>query len=223
MTCSRESKRNGSPEWFFSKVIEWGTYHFRTFPWRQVNKPYSVFLSEVLLRRTTSKAVEPVFKKIIAKYPSVSSLLQAVNLEKDLRPIGLSKQRSLQMKQAAEFLMKNYDGKIPNTEEALLGIPGIGKYSSAAIVCFAYGKNVPMVDSNILRVTTRFRGETKLRVDDTLEFLSKAIGKNKAKLFNYGLLDLGALVCKPVRPLCFECPLNPACSYPFKPLKLSLV
>ena len=101
---------------------------------------------------------------------------------------------------------------MPASIEELLKIPGIGTYSASAIACFAFGRDVTIVDSNIRRIVKRFLGTPSMNDTGVMAFLNERGIPERTALFNYALLDLGALVCRPSRPNCSGCPLKEGCS-----------
>lgn len=202
-----------APNWLYRGVVEWSRGHLRDFPWRETTDPYRVFLAECLLKRTTSTAALRVYNRLLEKYPDISSLALAKDIEDDLRPVGLYRQRGKLILRAARYVVHDLGGSFPKAPGELAEIPGIGKYSASAIVSFAFGDPVPTVDSNVVRVLRRFRGENQLDLEDCSAFLASAINNNTGRRFNLAMIDLGSIVCRPVRPICSECPLATKCEY----------
>lgn len=212
MTSSEEDLDCAIWRWFFRELTVWGSENFREFDWRTSRMPYKIFLSEILLRRTTGRAVSRVFNKLVNRYPTLNDLSRLESLSEDLRPMGLGNQRSTQIKSAAKFILEKFGGEIPSEVESLLLVPGIGKYSARAISCFAFDKPVSIVDSNVRRVVSRFIGRSGVTDEQLYAFLDHAIrGETSSRAFNYAILDLGALICKPRHELCAECPLRENC------------
>ena len=134
-------------------------------------------------------------------------------LEEDLRPLGLQKQRRNALKQIAEIILSEYSGNIPSNEKMLLSLPHIGQYSTNAILCFNYGIRKPIVDVNVARVITRFFGipmPKDIRNEKLWELAEKLLPEKDFINYNYGLLDLGGLICKK-SPLCNSCFLDNIC------------
>ncbi|MGA2934664.1 MAG: hypothetical protein ABSD81_05865 [Methanomicrobiales archaeon] len=203
---------------FSRSVILWSRKHRRHFAWRSRRTPYRIFIAETILRRTTSKAAGRVFNKIIRKYPSIHRLARSSSeeLSEDLRPIGLYYQRSIGLIQAAKFIEERHCGNFPKTLEELLKVPHIGEYAARCILSFGMGDPVPVVDSNVIRVTSRvFRdilGEQP-SVKQVIEFLSGIIPQKDHQLLNYGLIDLGALVCTYRSCNSQKCPVSGICEF----------
>ena len=185
---------------FIRSLLKWSRNNCRHFEWRVQRTPYRVLIAETILRRTTSKAADRIFIYLIRKYPSIHQLAIASKKElaKDLKPIGLYHQRSTGLIQAAKFIEEIYSGVIPKSLYELIRVPHIGDYAASCILSFGMGVPVPVVDSNVIRVISRvFRDEVGARpsVKEVIKFLSDFIPQKDHDLFNYGIIDLGALIC----------------------------
>ncbi len=132
-------------------------------------------------------------------------------MEEAFKHLGLYKQRAKQLKQLAEAVIKRYGGQIPDKWKNLVNLPGIGIYLAGAILSFGYGKKAPVLDSNVTRLLSRLTGTKTKRYEDYLKILWKLVPNEQHDYFNYGLIDLGALVCHYKRPRCNECPLKDLC------------
>ncbi|MEM3467048.1 MAG: hypothetical protein QXO71_07285 [Candidatus Jordarchaeaceae archaeon] len=216
MNIELEKEVERKKEEIIRNLLKWGKENIRSFPWRKKRTPYAVLLAEVLLRRTTAKAVCRIYEPLIEKYPNVYSLSHAEvkDLEKMLSVVGYNKQRALILKEMAKFIISEYGGKIPNKKEELMNIPHIGNYIAGAILSLGYGIPSAMVDSNVQRIIGRVfsrtlptKGKRKAIVE-----VAEAIvpGKNH-ELFNFAMLDLGALICKYNEKICQKCPLSTIC------------
>jgi A/G-specific adenine glycosylase len=199
-------------------LLKWAKRNLRTFPWRQDVSPYRILVAEVLLKRTTSTAVERLFPSFVQAYPDISALAGA--RKKDLRQklvqLGYHKKRAEIFIEMARYIMKKYHGRIPKTQEELLDIPHIGDYTANAILSLAYGIPAAMVDCNVIRIITRVflkrlpeKTPQKI-VQEVADLLSP---KKDYQCYNYALLDLGALVCRSGTPKCKICPINRYCDY----------
>ena len=120
------------------------------------------------------------------------------------------------MKQLAGWLLSNHDGDIPDDLEGLLEVPGLGDYSATAILSFGYGVPAAVLDTNVERILLRVFGNTlPPRPPRTMlrEVAQKLLPKEGHREYNYGLLDLGRLICKYADPRCGECPLTSVCDF----------
>jgi len=195
------------------RVISWEKEHWVPYPWRVNRTPYKVLIAELLLKRTTRQAVLREFPKFIQRFPDFNAVFNApmVEVEEAFRHLGLYKQRAKQLKQLAEVIIKKYSGKIPDKWEDLVALPGIGVYLAGAVLSFGYGKKAPVLDSNVIRLLSRLTGIKVKRHEDYLKLLWKLIPDEEHDYFNYGLIDLGALICHYKQPRCESCPLKDFC------------
>lgn len=200
-------------EGFVKAVIDWEKEHWVEYPWRVNRSPYRVLVAELLLQRTTRKAVSRIYEAFLVKFPDINSIYSASlgELEEALRPIGLYKQRAVRMKEIAKAIVERFGGTIPCDFGALNSVYGVGPYIAGAVVSFGCGIRAPVVDSNVLRLLSRAFGIRDLK--GALEFLWGVVPEREHEVFNYGLIDLGAYVCTYRGPKCAECPLKPYCKY----------
>lgn len=199
-------------------LLKWYDKGRRILPWREDPQPYYVWLSEIMLQQTRVEAVKPYYDRFIQNVPDIQALaeMEEDKLVKLWEGLGYyNRVRNLQ--KAAKAIVKEYEGKMPSEYESLLELPGIGSYTAGAIASIAYGKAVPAVDGNVLRVLSRLRmdGEdilsqkTKTRVEKELR---EVIPANRPGDFNQALMELGAMVCLPNgEPKCGECPWETLC------------
>jgi A/G-specific adenine glycosylase len=205
---------------FVDRLLKWYALNKRTFIWREKKlTPYQVIILELMLQRTPAQRVEKVFEDFIRKFPDPITLHSASDneLESLLLTLGLQRRRRTLLKSLAGQLIKEYGGRVPVEREKLLSLPGVGLYVANAVMCYCYGKTRPLVDTNAARVLKRVFG-FKSRNDHSLEkhlwmFAEKILPKNDAKSFNWALIDLGSLVCKPTIPNCSECPMCDICKW----------
>ena len=199
-------------------LLDWYRQNRRDLPWRASRDPYPVLVSEIMLQQTRAETVKPYFHRFLATLPTVEALAGAdePTLLKLWEGLGYySRVRNLQ--KAARAVMEHHGGVIPADFEALLKLPGVGRYTAGAVASIAFGIPVPAVDGNVLRVLARLTG------DDT-DILSPAAKKtaeatlaplvpsDAAGDFTQSLIELGALVCTPGEPKCSECPLHLLCA-----------
>ena len=198
-------------------LLDWYENNRRDLPWRHTRDPYAILVSEIMLQQTRAETVKPYYHHFLSVLPTVEALADAdePTLLKLWEGLGYySRVRNLQ--RAARAVMENHGGVIPADFEALLALPGVGRYTAGAVASIAYDIPVPAVDGNVLRVLARLTG------DDT-DILSPAAKKTaEATLapivptpgagdFTQSLIELGALVCTPGEPKCSDCPLHLLC------------
>lgn len=186
-------------------------------PWRTTDDPWKILLSEMLLRKTTARQVAEVYPIIASKTPAELAEMPRQKLEEILEPLGIQKERSRLMKEVASIVQES-DKDIFRDREKLLSLPGIGQYSANAVLCFAYGKRVPALDRNMIRVLNRvFSFESKRSRPHTdphyWEFARSLVPAEAPDQYNWGILDIAARICRPRNPQCSECPLLQVCDY----------
>ena len=198
-------------------LLDWYHQNRRDLPWRESRDPYRVLVSEIMLQQTRAETVKPYFHRFLATLPTVEALANAdePTLLKLWEGLGYySRVRNLQ--KAAKAVIEHHGRVIPADFEALLTLPGVGRYTAGAVASIAYDIPVPAVDGNVLRVLARLTG------DDT-DILSPAAKKTAeenlaphvptpgAGDFTQSLIELGALICTPGEPRCSDCPLQLLC------------
>ncbi|MBR4907312.1 MAG: A/G-specific adenine glycosylase [Clostridia bacterium] len=202
---------------FVDLLQKWYPDHHRDLPWRKTRDPYAIWVSEIMLQQTRVAAVIPYYERFTSELPNVSALAAVPDDRLNLLWQGLGYySRARNLKRAAQIVCERYAGRMPDTYETLLSLPGIGSYTAGAIASIAYGERVPAVDGNVLRVYARVFNDpsdvsdpaVKTRVFDEL----KAVMPADPGTFNQALMELGALVCVPNgQPLCADCPLASVC------------
>jgi len=203
---------------FREKVVEFYKEYGRLFPWREIRDPYVVLVSELLLQKTTSQQVLSIFKQFFEKFPDWASLANAEerDIEAVIGKLGLRK-RARFLKEIATQVVNEFGGEVPRDYEKLLKLKGVGSYTANAVLAFAYNMCAPVVDTNVARVLRRYfglKGDKPAYADKELwEFANSIMPQKECREYNYGLIDLAALVCKPKDPLCSTCPLNKYCEH----------
>ena len=197
-------------------LLKWFRARARSLPWRDDPRPYYVWVSEIMLQQTRVTAVLPYFSRFITALPDIRALAAVDDdaLMKLWEGLGYYS-RARNLKKAAIQVVEKHGGKIPRDFDALLSLPGVGRYTAGAIASIAFGQRTPAVDGNVLRVVSRLtasrkdilRDATKRAVENALaEIMPKDAG-----LFNQAMMELGALVCLPRAAHCEECPLASLC------------
>lgn len=204
------------------KLIAWFNKNGRSFIWRDRSEPFVVLIAEILLKKTSANVVNRFLPRFLDRYGDVHALHNATlkELEEVIAPLGLSVQRGKQLKSLARALVQSYGGAIPSERDKLLQLPGIGEYIAGAVLSFAYKKPEAIVDTNVARIIIRFYGIEPSRYEarrspEVWEQASRLVNQDSecGHRINWALLDLGALICKPRRPKCDECPLKCDCTF----------
>jgi A/G-specific adenine glycosylase len=197
---------------FRAKLLAWYDEHKRDLPWRRSSDPYRIWLSEIMLQQTRVAAVTEHYERFLKRFPSIEKLASARESSVLAAWSGLGYYRRARMLHtAAKRITKYHDGKFPSTTEALRALPGIGRYTAAAVASIAFGEAVAVVDGNVERVLQRMIGKTCSGQEywDTAETL---LDRDRPGDFNQAMMELGATVCAPRQPLCRECPVRGFCA-----------
>lgn len=198
-------------------LVDWYDENKRDLPWRQTSDPYKIWISEIILQQTRVAQGMDYYIQFINRFPTVASLACANEEEvlKYWQGLGYySRARNLHA--AAQVIVTEFGGVFPSTYKDVLSLRGIGEYTAAAIVSFAWNMPYPVVDGNVFRVLSRLFGvDTPIdSVKGKKEFSDLAfmiMNPGNAQLHNQALMELGALVCTPQNPSCLDCPLINKC------------
>lgn len=206
-------------EIFATRIVDWYKKEGRSFPWRKTKNAFHILISEIMLQKTDSKKVLSVYPSFIKKYPTPKHLAQAnINtLKKEIHLLGI-RDRARRLKTTAKTILLLYGGKVPTDRTQLLGLLGVGDYIANAVLCFAFNKDVPILDSNVIRVIKRVfsveSAKNRARTDKGLwEFASSLIPRGKAVDYNRGILDFAATICTARSSNCPTCPVSDICDY----------
>lgn len=203
---------------FSAPLLTWYAKNKRDLPWRRdAHDPYRVWISETLLQQTQVTTVIPYYYRFLARFPTVNALAHA-RLDAVLKTwegAGYYA-RARNLHRAAREIVQRFDGRIPDTVDRLLTLPGVGRYTAGAIASIAFNRNAPILDANVTRVLCRYfnvRGNPKRTVvQKTLwELAEDLIPRGRAGQFNQAMMDLGATICTRRSPACTVCPLQVNC------------
>ncbi len=204
---------------FVKLILDWFKNNKREFSWRTLKlTPFQVLIAELMLQKTNASQVENIFPRFIEIYPNPESIvnLKEDDLAKLLQPLGLFNRRARDLKKTAEIIL-DLGNVIPSEKKDLMSLPGVGEYIANAVLCFAFSKKMPIIDANVGRVMKRifsFPVKSAPSRDKKLaERMEELIPDRYFKEFNYGILDMAALICIPRKPRCEECPLTDICDY----------
>jgi A/G-specific adenine glycosylase len=200
---------------FQQALLTWFDSHARDLPWRQNSDPYRIWVSEIMLQQTRVTAVLDYYARFLTLFPSVTALARAKEPDVLAAWSGLGYyRRARMMHQAAKVVVNEHHGIFPRTAEELRKLPGIGEYTSSAIASIAFGEPVAVVDGNVERVLLRVFSEDGSLAPQAKWFRDRAanlLDPRRPGDFNQSMMELGATVCLPQRPLCLHCPVQPFC------------
>lgn len=204
------------PGEFAPELLQWYGENARVLPWRDDPQPYKVWVSEIMLQQTRVEAVKPYFQRFMEVLPDLESLAQAEEqiLLKLWEGLGYYN-RARNLQKAAQQALSEYGG-LPSTAEELIRLPGIGPYTAGAVASIAFGRPVPAVDGNVLRVVARLMAyDGDISKDSVKKGVAEALVPSVVldpAAFNQAVMELGATVCLPNgAPKCGECPVRRLC------------
>lgn len=199
------------------KLLAWYERHARNLPWRNVRDPYAVWVSEIMLQQTRVETVIPYFRRWMERFPTVADLAAASEQEVLAVWEGLGYySRARNLHRAARIIMREYGGQLPRDLAALRRLPGVGRYTAAAIASMAFGMDVATLDGNLKRIFARL-----FNVEDAIDtpqgearlwaLAEEHLPRGRAGDYNQALMDLGATLCLPRAPRCLLCPVSEFC------------
>lgn len=207
--------------YFRGSLLSWFRESARVFPWREDRDPFHMLVAEKLLQQTAaSKQVVDTFVRFVREFPTPLTLARAHpgSLEALIEPLGF-RYRARELQALAAVLVSRFRGEIPRNERDLISLPGVGEYIARAVLSFGFGFDLAVVDINVARILFRFFAipspfpSNPARNPYLREMAQALLPAGRAREFNWAMLDLGALVCRPRKPRCFDCPLMNRCVF----------
>lgn len=196
-----------------AQLLKWGSASLRDLPWRRTNDPWRVFVSEVMLQQTSVARVLPKYEAFMDAFPTPGHLARA--------PLGDALQlwsglgyprRCRNLREAAIVIDQNFGGEMPRTLEEMLSLPGVGQYTSRAVLAFAYHVDVAVVDTNVSRVLSRLEGRP-MKAKELQQRADELMPTGLAWEWNQVMMDFGARHCTARTPQCTSCPLYKLCEW----------
>jgi A/G-specific adenine glycosylase len=209
-------------------LLNWYLTNSRDLPWRQTTDPYPIWLSEIILQQTRVLQGLPYYYKFIEAFPTVDALAKADENEVLILWQGLGYySRARNLLACAKTVAFTFHGVFPNHYNSLVKLPGIGKYTAAAIASFAFNEKVPAIDGNVIRVISRIIGiESRPYSPESNQLVQQIshqwIGQVSPARYNQAIMEFGALQCVPKNPNCNVCPIASFC-YAFQNKKVHLI
>lgn len=199
-------------------LLRWYRREGRDLPWRRVaDNPYAQLVAETMLQQTRVQTVIPYYRRFLRRFPNVRKLARASSDDVLSLWAGLGYySRASNLHRAAQRMVECFDGRVPETVEALRSLPGVGRYTAGAVGSIAFGLRTPILDGNVARVLARLFALT----DDISttpvrrrlwQLAEDILPRTRCGEFNQALMDLGAMVCTPRAPACPRCPLRGSC------------
>lgn len=197
---------------FRSALLAWYDANKRDLPWRRTRDPYRIWVSEIMLQQTRVAAVIEYYERFLRRFPTVQKLA-AARLDSVLAAwSGLGYyRRARALHEAAKEIVNDHAGNFPASATEWRCLPGIGRYTSAAIASIAFNEPVAVVDGNVERVLSRMAG-TRISGAQSWVFARALLCDLRPGDFNQSMMELGATVCLPRDPQCLLCPVRTFCS-----------
>ena len=201
------------------EILKWYDNNKRILPWRKhlsnKQKEYYTLVSEIMLQQTQVKTVIPYFNNFIKKIPNLKALsrISDQKIMKCWEGLGYYS-RARNLKKASKKIIKDFNGKLPDNIEDLKTLPGIGDYTSTAIMAIAFNKQFIPLDGNVERILKRIfylKNEKEISKDNLHKKKSFFGKSNRPSDYAQSIMEIGALICKPKDPLCHKCPVNKIC------------
>ena len=200
-------------------ILNWYDLNKRSLPWRKnvtlQKRHYYTLVSEFMLQQTQVATVIPYFNRFIKKIPNFKSLAK-INDQKLIKiweGLGYYS-RARNLKKTAQKIVNNFNGKLPNNFEDLLSLPGVGNYTASAILSIVFNKPYIPLDGNVERVLKRYlflKSEKDIKKEKLIKKKSVFGTSSRSSDYAQALMELGALICKPINPLCNKCPISKKC------------
>ena len=201
------------------RVVDWYDLHARELPWRAPDRtPWGVLVSEIMLAQTPVARVEPAWRIWMQRWPTPADLASDQPAEAIRRWDRLGyPRRALWLHQSATVCVERFNGEVPTTYEELRTLPGVGDYTAAAVMSFAYGQRAVVLDTNVRRVLARIWGGSQFP-SPSITAGERALADEctpaedtAAAQWSVAAMELGALICTAATPTCHECPVSSAC------------
>jgi len=195
----------------------WYSQNKRNLPWRDINDPYRIWISEIILQQTRVIQGTSYYLRFIERFSNIAQLAEAEEDEvlKYWQGLGYYS-RARNLHKAARQISEEFGGIFPNKHSNIIKLAGIGEYTAAAICSFAYNQPFAVVDGNVFRVLSRLFGidtaiDSSIGKKEFSYLAQELLSKLEPGLHNQAIMEFGALQCVPVSPDCNNCPFKPIC------------
>ena len=198
---------------FRNRLLRWYDAHHRDLPWRNTHDAYPIWVSEIMLQQTRVGAVLEHYRRFFDRFPSVDVLARARQPSVLAAWSGLGYyRRARNLHAAAKIVAFKYRGEFPKTAAGLRELPGIGRYTAAAIASIAFREPTAVVDGNVERVLQRVTGNPTLADGEAWDLAKRLLTPQRPGDFNQAMMELGSTVCLPREPKCLACPIVDFCA-----------
>ena len=205
-----------APNAIQERLLGWYTAHRRHLPWRNTSDPYAILVAEIMLQQTQVARVIPKYTRFLEQFPTWKALTEASpgTVIRAWEGLGYNR-RAIRLQAAARQVLERFKGRLPQNAHELERLDGIGRYTAAAVACFAFGIPTPVVDTNVRRVLGRVlfghQPVPERDITSAARSLLDGLPSGSASSWAQALMDLGATVCTHIQPQCDTCPLRDSC------------
>lgn len=199
-------------------ALDWYAANGRDLAFRHTNDPWAILVSEVMAQQTQAARAAEAWTRFMAEFPTPAALAAAspATVIRAWRGLGYNR-RALALHRAAIAIVAEHDGRVPDSLDALIRLPGIGPYTARAVLAIAFNRPVAALDVNIRRVLGRAFSREALSARELQAIADGFVPAGKAATWTHALMDIGAAFCRPRDPQCGECPLRSTCLYANRP------
>lgn len=199
---------------YADSVFDWFARNGRDLAFRHTADPWAILVSEVIAQQTQAARAADAWTRFMARFPTPASLASSspADVIREWRGLGYNR-RALALQRAAIAIVEEHRGRVPDTLDLLIGLPGIGPYTARAVLAIAFGRPVAALDVNIRRVFGRAFLPPSITPRDLQPAADALVPTDRAADWTHALMDIGAAFCRPREPRCDACPLLTACAY----------
>jgi len=193
------------------KIIEILQKRYKIKIWKE--NPFKILITTILSQRTKDEVTREAAKRLfrLANKPEKILKLSESEIKKAIKPVGFFNQKAKRIKKVAEIILKKYKGKVPDSREELLKLPGVGFKTADVVLCYGFGKNVIPVDTHVATISRRLKLTESKDPEKIREDLHAKIPEKYRRIFNLLMVEFGKDVCKSVKPKCEVCPIKKFC------------
>ena len=194
-------------------LLSWSARTRRDLPWRHTRDPWAILVSEVMLQQTQVARVVPKYHAFLERFPTAPACAASTvaDVVREWAGLGYNR-RALNLHRAAVAVVERHGGVFPDNLDALMALPGVGPYTARAVLTFAFGRDIGIVESNTGRVLARVAGRP-LSPADAQRVADELVPEGEGWAWNQAMIDLGATVCLRRAPKCGECPVAVRCRW----------
>ena len=199
------------------RLLAWYDRHRRDMPWRRTREPYPVWLSEVMLQQTQVATARPYYEAFLSRFPTLAALARAGSAEVLAEWAGLGYyRRARHLHEAARAVVRDHGGRVPDDPEAFRRLPGVGRYTTGAVLSICFDRPLAVLDGNVARVLARLHALPAAIRDPRGARRLWALAESLVPMrrpgdWNQAMMELGATICTPLSPACGRCPVRTLC------------